>query len=181
MVLLPRDSANAAARSGRSVTQQLHFLWRIVEGEAVLDRQDAQIVKLEAGGEPGLVKVHVTALQADTSCEAEALVTVSAELAVGRDREGSGERAGHGLPGYTLKHAPGQLWRSRFDEEHNLIVVNSGHRDFVYSAKSQAVKLRYIARLYAKELVQKNFPGAPSGEVLERMVELTLYMEPHLR
>jgi hypothetical protein len=80
-----------------------------------------------------------------------------------------------------MEHAPGRLWRSRFDEERNLIVVNSGHRDFVYSARSQAMKLRYIARLYAKELVQKNFPGAPSGEVLERMVELTLYMEPHLR
>jgi hypothetical protein len=168
-------------RSGRSVIQQLHFVWRIVEGEATLDREDAQIVKLRAGNEPGLVKVHVTVLQAETSREAEALVTVTAELTGGRDREGSAERAGQGLPGYTMEHAPGRLWRSRFDEERNLIVVNSGHRDFVYSARSQAMKLRYIARLYAKELVQKNFPGAPSGEVLERMVELTLYMEPHLR
>jgi hypothetical protein len=30
-------------------------------------------------------------------------------------------------------------------------------------------------------MVQKNFPGASSEEVLERMIELTLYMEENLR
>jgi hypothetical protein len=36
-------------------------------------------------------------------------------------------------------------------------------------------------RLYAKEMVRKNFPGAPVDEMLERLIELSLYAEEHLR
>ena len=60
-------------------------------------------------------------------------------------------------------------------------MVNNGHRDFVYANRNTSLKLRYIARLYAKELVQKNFPGASAADLLERMIELTLYMEENLR
>ena len=42
-------------------------------------------------------------------------------------------------------------------------------------------KLRYIMRLFAKELVLANFPEADRDELLERMVELTLYTEENLR
>jgi hypothetical protein len=73
------------------------------------------------------------------------------------------------------------LWRSRYDAEQNVIVINNGHRDFVYASRSSAMKLRYIARLFAKELVIRNFPGQPAGDLLERMVELSLYTEEHLR
>ena len=53
--------------------------------------------------------------------------------------------------------------------------------DFVFASRSRALKLRYIARLFAKELVFKNFPGAAPEELLERLVELSLYTEEHLR
>jgi hypothetical protein len=85
-----------------------------------------------------------------------------------------------GLPGYTYKKAPGELWRSYYSEEQNVIVINNGHRDFVFSSKNRALKIRYIARLFAKELVCKNFKGIPPDELLERMIELTLYMEENL-
>jgi len=55
------------------------------------------------------------------------------------------------------------------------------HRDFVYAARIKARKLRYIARLYAKELVYKNFPGMPTEQLLERLIELSLYTEEHLK
>jgi len=42
-------------------------------------------------------------------------------------------------------------------------------------------KLRYIARLFAKELVLANFPEASREEILERLVELTLYTEENLK
>jgi hypothetical protein len=80
-----------------------------------------------------------------------------------------------GLPGYTLERAAGELWRSRFDAERNLIVVNSGHRDFVFATRTRALQLRYLIRLYVKELVLKNFAGASPERLLERMVELSLY------
>jgi hypothetical protein len=112
-------------------------------------------------------------------CEAEALITVTDSLLPVPERERSQTRPG--LPAYTLEHAPGKLWRSRLDAEHNVIVVNSGHRDFIFASRVKALKLRYLVRLYAKEMVQKNFPGLPSDQLLERLIELSLYTEQHLR
>ena len=62
-----------------------------------------------------------------------------------------------------------------------MIVINNGHRDFVYASKNKALKLRYISRLFAKELVYKNFPGIPPAELLERLIELSLYTEENLK
>ena len=75
----------------------------------------------------------------------------------------------------------GQLWRSRHDLEQNLIVVNSGHRDYVFAARAKSLKLRYLVRLYAKEMVRRNFPGLRGEELLDRLIELSLYTEEHLR
>jgi hypothetical protein len=86
-----------------------------------------------------------------------------------------------GLPGYTFERAAGELWRSRFDPERNLIIVNSGHRDFVFATRSRALQLRYLVRLYIKELLLKNFAGISSEQLMERMIELTLYVEDNLK
>ena len=85
------------------------------------------------------------------------------------------------MPGYTYENEPGQLWRSRYEADRELIVINSGHRDFVYASQSRASQLRYIARLFVKELVLANFPGASPQELLDRVLELMLYMESNLK
>ncbi|MBP1597627.1 MAG: hypothetical protein H6Q05_3004 [Acidobacteria bacterium] len=54
-------------------------------------------------------------------------------------------------------------------------------RDEQFDALCRALKLRYICRLYVKELVHSNFPGPPAERLLERMVELSLYTEEHLK
>jgi hypothetical protein len=59
--------------------------------------------------------------------------------------------------------------------------VNSGHRDFVFAARNKALKLRYICRLYAKELVLRNFVGIAPDQLLERLIELSLYTEENLK
>ena len=92
-----------------------------------------------------------------------------------------GDSSCQGLPGYTFHKAAGELWRSRFDAERDLVVINNGHRDFVYAARGKMLKLRYICRLFAKELVLKNFIGIPPDQLLERLLELTLYTEENLR
>ena len=51
-----------------------------------------------------------------------------------------------GLPGYTFERAAGELWRCRFDSDRNIIVVNSGHRDFVFATRNRAQQLRYLVR-----------------------------------
>jgi hypothetical protein len=124
-----------------------------------------------------LARIALTVRQHDLACSAEALITITRELLA---QLGSSSIPSHGLPDYTFERAPGESWRSKFDPRRNVIVVNNGHRDFVYASRNKSLKLRYLVRLYAKELVLHNFSGLPSEQLLERMVELSLRTEEHL-
>jgi hypothetical protein len=170
--------AIARDRSRLQVEHDLTFAWDVVEGDGSLENSNHEIVKFTAPAEPGLIRVRVIATQGLITCEAEALLTVTDSLL---PETGGTSATRQGLPGYTFKRAPGELWRSRFDAEHNVIVINNGHRDFVFASRGRALKLRYIARLFAKELVCKNFPGYSPGDLLERMIELLLYTEENLK
>src|SRR5665213_517580 len=170
--------AIARDRARRLVEHDLAYAWAVLEGEGALDTVGGEMATYRASTEPGLVRVEVTVTQGDVVCKAEALITVSASLL---PKAAGGDSSYQGLPGYTFHKAAGELWRSRFDVERNLVVINNGHRDFVYAARSKTLKLRYICRLFAKELVLKNFIGIPPDQLLERLLELTLYTEEHLR
>jgi hypothetical protein len=124
------------------------------------------------------VRLSVTVSQRDISCTAEALITVTDSLDISISPLAVNAR---GLPGYTFERAAGELWRSRFDANRNLIVVNSGHRDFVFATRSRVIQLRYLVRLYVKELVLKNFPGMQPEQIADRMIELSLYVEEKLK
>jgi hypothetical protein len=169
---LPRD------RSRRRVTQDLLFAWEIVEGEGLINSTADQEVEFSATDTPGLVRLRVTVRQRELGFSAEALVTVTDSLDLPVNPAVANTR---GLPGYTFERAAGALWRSRFDTERNVIVVNNGHRDFVFATKSRALQLRYLVRLYVKELVLKNFAGVSAEQLLERTVELSLYAEEKLK
>lgn len=162
----------------RQIEREVHYQWRVLEGTGTLENADTEIVTFLAPGEPGLVKLGVMATEGDVVVEAEALVTITEILL---DSGRAGDDSKQGMPAYSFKHAAGELWRSQFDADRNLIIINSGHRDFVFSSRTRALKLRYICRLYAKELVLKNFPGMRPDELLERMIEISLYTEEHLR
>jgi Histidine kinase-, DNA gyrase B-, and HSP90-like ATPase len=168
---LPRD------RSRRRVEHELEFEWRIVDGPGTLSAKCDQAVTYLAPEEPGLARLSVTVRQREIECSAEALITVTHEL---MPQVEPSTVAAQGLPGYTFERAPGESWRSRFDPSQNLIVVNNGHRDFVYASRGKSLKLRYLVRLYAKELVLRNFTGLAAEQLLERMVELSLRTEEHL-
>ena len=170
--------AIARDKSRRRVERELGYAWRVVEGEGTLETADEASATFRAAAEPGLTRVELTLTQGEIECKAEAHVTVTASLLPAR---GSGDSRYQGLPGYTYQKAAGELWRSRFDAERNLVVINNGHRDFVYAARNRMLKLRYICRLFAKELVLKNFAGIPAEQLLERLLELTLYTEENLR
>ena len=169
--------AVARDRSRRTVEEGVVFSWAIAGGGGQLENADGEIVTFRAPAEPGLTSLRVTARQGDVVCDAEGTITITESLLA--ETEPTSNR--QGLPDYTFERAPGELWRSRYDAERNVIVINNGHRDFVYASRSSAMKLRYIARLFVKELVLRNFPGQPAAELLERMVELSLYTEEHLK
>ena len=128
--------------------------------------------------EPGLTTLSLTVKQGETVCTAEGLITVTDTIIPKHDESNVSKK---GMPGYTFRRAPGELWRSRYDEKQNVVIINNGHRDFVYASKNRARKLRYICRLFSKELVYRNFPGLPVEQLLERMIELSLYTEDNLK
>jgi hypothetical protein len=169
--------AVARDRSGREVEQEVCYEWTLLEGTAELVDVDREILSLTAPDEPQLLRLQVRATQGDVVVTAEALVTVTDSLLPERPK--SDPRGG--LPEYTFEKRPGELWRSRFNVEQNVIVINNGHRDFVYAARNKSLKLRYVCRLFAKELVVHNFPGYSADDLLERMIELQLYTEENLR
>lgn len=169
---LPRD------RSRRRVEQNLVFRWQIVEGGGTFSSASDQEVVFQAPLSPGLVRLSVTVSQNDISCGAEALITVADSL---EEVISTAAASARGLPGYTFERAAGEVWRSRFDAARNLIVVNSGHRDFVFATRSRTLQLRYLVRLYVKELVLRNFSVMPPEQLLERMIELSLYVEDKLK
>ena len=169
---LPRD------RSRRRVVEDLQFNWEIAEGTGSLQGVTDQEVEFRAPGIPGLSRLQVTVSQRDVTTTAEALITVTDSLVSATTPAVVNAR---GLPGYTLERAAGELWRSRFNAERNIIVINNGHRDFVFATRNRALQLRYLVRLYVKELVLKNFAGLPAEQLLERMIELSLYAEEKLK
>ena len=123
--------------------------------------------------------MKVTIRQLETVTEAENIITIVDSLlkAPVEDNEFSKK----GLPSYTLESAAGQMWRSRYDEKRNIIIINSGHRDFIYAGKERMRKLGYISRLFAKELVLHNFVGEPPEQLLEHLLELSMYTEDNLK
>ena len=169
---LPRD------RSRRRVVDDLTFSWTLVDGAGTLSGVADQEVEYQAPGIPGLTRVRVSVTQREVTASADALITVTDSLEPSINPAAVNSR---GLPGYTFERAAGELWRCRFDVDRNIIVVNSGHRDFVFATRNRALQLRYLVRLYVKELVLKNFAGLPADQLLERMIELSLYAEEKLK
>ncbi len=169
--------ALARDRSGRQVEQQVTYEWSLIEGLAELVNQNGEIVSLTAPDEPQLVRLQIRVTQDEVVATAESLITVTDSLLPERPKA----HAQGGLPEYTFEKRPGELWRSRYNADQNVIVINNGHRDFVYAARNRSLKLRYFCRLFAKELVLHNFPGSTADQLLERMIELSLYTEENLR
>lgn len=171
--------AVALDRAKRQVEENLSYSWTIVEGQGSLDKYDSEIVVFQSPQEPGLSRLKVTITQNNLTCEAHAVVTVVDTLI--KIQQTTVETALKGLPGYTLENEPGQNWRSKYDGKNNIIIINNGHRDFLFSSAEKSRKLRYLCRLFSKELILNNFSGSPIEQMLERMVELSIYTEENLK
>ncbi len=172
--VIAKDKKGARLDAGFSVS------WEITDGEGSLDNSEGLFAEFTAPDEPCVTSIGCIITQGDTEVLCEALITVTAELsdqALGGSAE---DRRKKGLPGYTYRKAPGELWRSRYDDERYIIIINNGHADFIYASRNKSRKLKYITKLFAKELVLANFPEVSREQVLERMIELQLYTEENL-
>lgn len=133
--------AIARDKSRRWVERDLAYQWTIVEGEGALETSAADRVTFRATAEPGLTRVRVAVTQGAVTCVADAQITITASLL---PKVGGSDARYQGLPGYTYQRAAGELWRSRYDAERNLVVINSGHRDFVFASRQRMLKLRTL-------------------------------------
>lgn len=176
--VIARDKKRRQLDGGYSV------LWYTEEGEGEIDNPEKEFIVFTAPKEPGITLLSVMVQQHDTEneCSGQAVITVTDSLDKLTSSGGDKGIGFHkGLPGYTFQKAPGELWRSRFDEQHSVIVINNAHADFIYASKVNMRKLKYITKLFTKELVLINFPEAAKEEMLERLVELQMYTEENLR
>ncbi len=175
--VIARDRRKRQLDSGYSV------IWFIDDGDGKIDNPESEFITFKAPREPGIIILKVIVKQDERECTAECIITVTDELVKNDTGSSHGEGSGNhrGLPGYTFLNAPGELWRSRFDNQRSIIIINNGHADFIYASKVKTRKLKYITKLFTKELVLVNFPEASKEELLERMVELQMYTEENLK
>jgi len=164
--------------AGRTIDRPVSCEWSVLTGGIAIEDRLQNPVTIRAGSEPSLARLAVRTAEGGIEASAEAVITVTDSL-VEPAQQAAG--TGRGIPGYTFEHLPGKLSRSWFDVEKNVIVVNSGHRDFLFASRARALKLRYICRLFCKELVLHNFTGMPPDMLLERLIELSLRTEEHLK
>ena len=152
-------AARAAARSlapPRRAGSRIHV--GIVEGGRHVRQHADQEVTFSAPQEPGLARLRVTVRQREIACSAEALVTVTDEL-MPQARAATVHRAG--LARLHVRARGRRAWRSRFDPSATSSSSTTGTAISSSHRARKSLKLRYLVRLYVKELVLRNFAGSP--------------------
>ena len=111
------------------------------------------------------------AKQASTDREASAAIPIEVveEAATSSDE---------GIPEPELVDHAGANWRSRILESR--WQVNTGHPDYRANSSRPALKLRYLAMLFAKEIVLRSTHDPRLAEPLEQMVEVAAYADREL-
>ena len=172
----------ARDRKKHEIEADYQVIWFIEDGEGEIDNPDSKFITFTAPKEPGIIVLKAIVKQKEIECSAECVITVTEELLKQKTADEDSEDGKHkGLPGYTFQKAPGELWRSRYDAVKSIIVVNNGHADFIFASKNRKRQLKYITKLFTKELVLNNFPEVSKEELLERIIELQMYTEENLK
>jgi hypothetical protein len=168
-----RVRARAADGRGRPAAGPITYHWRLmgdgVRFDALVDGEPE--VVLQAGHVPGTAALSVVARSLDGR-EATAL----AEVLV-RDAAGPG-RSEEGIPEPELVEVAGAPWRSRILDSR--WQVNSAHPEYRALGDSAALKLRYLALLFAKEVVLRSSQDPRLAGPLEQLVEIAAYADRNL-
>ena len=87
-------------------------------------------------------------------------------------------RSDEGIPDPEFVTDPGAGWRSRVAD--GKWQVNAGHRDYRAISDRPALKLRYLAMLFSKEIVLKSSQDPRLDRPLEQLVEVAAYADRNL-
>ncbi len=161
-------SAKCFDPAGAFIPSGVSFSWWT--GSTLISmKPSGQVVTIEGQGREGEALVRVVARLKGEERQAESRIVVS--------------RARHqaGFPHAEFVPARMESWRSKYSSELGVMTINSGHRDYERAVAGGAKgQVRYVAKLYAKELVLLNSAGASPSNLLESMVELTSVLESKL-
>jgi hypothetical protein len=163
--------ARAVDADGRPVDGVLVYAWRLTAGLAELVAEDdaAAAVTVRAGDRAGAGTLGVVCRSGAIEVQGEARVEIVEHLQLNADE---------GVPEPELVDAPGSPWRSRIAD--GTWQVNSGHPEYRAIADRPPLKLRYLALLFAKEVVLRS-GGDPRFEApLEQLVEVAAYADRRL-
>jgi hypothetical protein len=87
-------------------------------------------------------------------------------------------RTPEGIPEPEFLDQPGAAWRSRMEDKR--WQVNSGHRDYRALLDRPQLKLRYLAMLFAKEVVLRSHQDPRLEEPLEQLIEVAAFADRNL-
>lgn len=167
-----RLTARPLDDTGRAVTSAVEVRWASSPGLGSLepDAVSGLGAVFAAGADPAVGWVRALATGDGTTVEARADVEVSDPPAP----PGIGE----GIPEPELLDLAGAPWRSRLLD--GRWQVNSGHRDYRLLQGRPVLKLRYLALLFAKEVVLRSSQDPRLEEPLEQLVEISAYADRNL-
>jgi len=168
-----RARAEALDATGRSVEDPLEFSWHLTGAVGTLvdvAGASGRTVLLTAANRPAEGRLAVTACSGDRRASAEAAVEVLEEI--------PSRGADEGIPEPELVDHPGAAWRSRMLE--GRWQVNIGHGEYRAIADRPALKLRYLAMLFAKEIVLRSSQDPRLEKPLEQFVEVAAYADRSL-
>jgi hypothetical protein len=165
-----RVRAHALDAKGRPIEDSAHFDWSCTGAIGTLEPDAAGRVMLHAAPSPA--EGRITAIVRSGSIEAheEAAVEVVDEIRAARSDEG--------IPEPLFVNEPGHGWRSRLVD--GSWQVNASHRDFRAVSGRPALKLRYLAFLFAKEVVLRSSQDPRLERPLEQLVEVAAYADWNL-
>jgi hypothetical protein len=161
--------AKAFDPDGALILTGVSFEWSSTAGAALLSlRSEGPAAHVEAKEREGEAGIRVIARHQGKEAFGEAKIVITKS------------QTQYQFPPPEEVRAPQESWRSRYRSDTGVIEINSGHRDYERAARDLKGKIRYISKLYAKELVLLNFGGVPPSQLLEHMVEVTSILEPKL-
>jgi hypothetical protein len=134
------------------------------------DQGRSGCMRLHAATEEATGTITVTARHDGLSAVAEAPVEVLYNL--------GSAGANEGIPKPELINASGLTWRSRMQD--GQWQVNTAHPDYRNIETRPAPKLRYLAMLFAKEVVQRSHQDPRLAEPLEQLVEIAAFADRNL-
>jgi hypothetical protein len=163
----PYDAKNRLILSG------IKYEWFAPSGLGQLNAQD-NTATYKAGPQQGVTVIEVRCRQGSTEKSDQATLVLVLERP-------KGSQLTKGLPPPDFVHGPSTGWRSRWNESLRIVEVNDMHRDYLFTKPKPPHYRRYLAKLYAKELVVLNYAGTvDNAGALERLIEVTTRIEPRL-